>query len=127
MTNPRPWVVVSGALAMGLGMSAAAASVLADDSRHSEVVGPGIVLTAEPSDDTRPDSRDEPPTTSAAADSPDAPVERARQPGRERPGQPTTAPDPPPASSPVPAPPPAPQPVTDSDSAGSASSADSPD
>lgn len=129
MVNPRPWAVVSGALAVGMGMGAAAAAVLSGDDRQSEVVGPGIVLTSEPAGDESEAraSRDSATDTAAATDTPDAPTERPQQ---DPPGQTRAVPSPSAAApQPVPAPPPAPQPVVVGDSADSASelSADSAD
>jgi hypothetical protein len=133
MVSPRPWLVVSGALAVGVSMGAAAVTALSGDASQREVVGPGIVLTAEPSDEPNPTPNDEA-GSAAASTAPEAPVERPpRGESRERPAPTTAGPAPPPAQpGPAPAPPPAPQPVTvaesdDSATEWSAESADSAD
>lgn len=133
MVSPRPWVVVTGALAMGLGIGGAAATVLSGEGGQNEVVGPGVVLTAEPSAEPNLASSDDTPEPTVASDAPAAPVDRpARESSEQRRGatSPTSAsPDPVAAPDPVPAPAPAPQPVVAGDDADSPSesSADSAD
>lgn len=109
--NPRPWLVVSGALAIGAGVGAGSAALMTDTGGQSEIVGPGIVLTAEPSaePDPTPSGAGEPaaPTTPAESDS--KLVASPTPPTSEQPAQPAPA-------QPAPAPPPAPQPVDDADS-----------
>lgn len=127
--SPRPWVVVGGALAVGIGMGAAAATGLSGEARKHEVVGPGIVLTAEPSDDPSPTSFDGR-SPAAVGTAPEASAGRAT--GGSQPQSTPTPVDPAPQPDqpgPAPAPPPAPQPVTDAESDDSATewSADSAD
>jgi outer membrane biosynthesis protein TonB len=119
MVSPRPWLVISGALALGVGVGAAGVTIMTGDGREAQVLGPGIVLTAVPSDDPGPtaSSLPGPEATGAAVDSPEpTPVP---EPAPVVTPVPAPAPPPPPPApapvAPAPAPAPAPQPVDDDD------------